>query len=396
MTNKDITAEQLVEVLKFTPRTYRISIWGYGGEKVMGTVDPKVWDYCMENQVSLMDLAWDSDAAEEMGLDEELLPFPPGSWYECDDMAHVNGASRNAGTLQIEDENGETVYQKELDDCDGCEDSPQLCCDDEVWIGSRKKGEVVFIGNSNEKGTFFEADLELKAPFDIEKLELHFDEVDGEEIVTAIVYDGEDIDNWGGSTDGKSSDFIMVRVIDDEGNFERYEPGDKDWGEPPIGSSPSEWESSPKFKFKQHKPVHVGWYSCNYSYGSTYSSFYWDGIEFGEFRFGVFHPENQEGIVTWQGYNWDTASWVNQPPEPPNLICSNKKCSWVGKSEDRRTDDDYNDHCPECDGTDFDWIDYDPDTAKGRKNREKYCREWDPVESLERIVKAFPNPKENV
>ena len=44
MATKDITAEQLIEVLKFTPRTYKISMWGYGGEKVMGTVDPKVWE----------------------------------------------------------------------------------------------------------------------------------------------------------------------------------------------------------------------------------------------------------------------------------------------------------------------------------------------------------------
>ena len=39
--------------------------------------------------------------------------------------------------------------------------------------------------------------------------------------------------------------------------------------------------------------------------------------------------------------------------------------------------DSYDDHCPECDGTDFDWIDYDPDTATGRKNREKYCHVGD-------------------
>ena len=36
---------------------------------------------------------------------------------------------------------------------------------------------------------------------------------------------------------------------------------------------------------------------------------------------------------------------------------------------------------------------YDIETAKGRKNRAKYCREWDPQESLERIIKEFPNPE---
>jgi hypothetical protein len=385
--------QQLMEHLKFTPRTYRISMWGYGGEKVMGRVDPKAWDYCMEHQVDLVDIAWNYEACEEMGLDEEQLPFTPGSWYECDGMAHVNGVSRNAGTIQIEDENGETVFEKSLEDCDGCEDSPQWSCQDEVWVGMAKKGEVVFIGSSNEKGTFFEGEIELRAPFDIEKLELYYDEVDGEEIVNCVYYDGEEIDNNGGSTDGKSSNMDMVRLTDDEGNFERYEPGEKDWGHPEHGPSPSDWEKSPKFKFKTHRPVHPGWYSCNYGFGSTYGSLYWDGTAFGDWEYGKFLAKDDDGIVTWQGYNWDTADWKNQPPEPPDTQC--KKCKWVGSRDTMREDkDNYTYHCPECDSDDWDWVDYDPDTAKGRKNREKYClpatpEDWDPVAELDKILKNF-------
>ena len=37
--------QKLIEVLKFTPRTYKIQLWGYGGEYVMGTVDRKIYDY---------------------------------------------------------------------------------------------------------------------------------------------------------------------------------------------------------------------------------------------------------------------------------------------------------------------------------------------------------------
>jgi hypothetical protein len=363
----------LIDTLKFTPRNYKISMWGYGGEKVMGTVDPKVWDYCMEHQVDLSDIAWDSDAAEEMGLDEDMLPFPPGSWYECDSMAHVNGVSRNAGTLQIEDENGETVFEKSLDDIDGCsDDSPEWSCDDEVWIGSEPKGTVVFIGNSNEKGTFFEAGLELTAPFDITKLVLCYDEVDGEEIVNGVTYDGEDIDNWGSSTDGKSSDFVMVRITNDEGNFERYEPKEKDWGHPEYGTSPESWERTVDFKFDKHKPVYPGYYNATWSnFGTTYGSLYWNGETFGDWEYGKFNPVT--GVKTWSGYNWNTTDWVNRPPEPPGIVCDNKKCGWVGMSEERRTDDDYNDHCPACDGTEFSWIDYDPNTKEGRDNRNKYC-----------------------
>lgn len=381
--------EHLVEVLKFTPRTYRISLWGYGGEKVMGTVDRKVWDYCMANQVDLSDIAWNYDVEEEMGLDPEMLPFPPGSWYECDDMSHVNGVSRNAGTVQVDDENGNTVFQKSLEDCDGgSSDSPVWCCNDEIWVGMRSQGEVVFIGSSNEKGTFFEGEINLKSPFDIELLELHYDEVDGEEIVNSVYYDGEEIENWGGSTDGKSSDFNMVLITDADGNWERYEPGEKDWGHPEFGVSPANWESSPKFKFKQHQPAYPGYYSVNWGYGSTFGSMYWDGENFGEWEFGKFKPVDQKGVETWQGYNWDTNSWVNQPPEPADVQCSNKECGWVGASKDRIEDDEYNDHCPECDGTDFDWIDYDPNTKEGQANRTKYCKPWDPALALDRIIIA--------
>lgn len=366
--------QQLIDTLKFTPRTYKISMWGYGGEKVMGVVDPKVWDYCMENSVNLVEIAWgDEDTVQdEMGLDLDQLPFYPGQWYECDSMAHVNGVSRNAGTVQIEDENGDTVFEKHFDACDGGEGSPQWCCNDEAWVGSRKKGEVVFIGSSNEKGTFFEGEIPLQAPFDIEKLELYYDEVDGEEIVNCVYYDGEEVENWGGSTDGKSSDMDMVRLIDDEGNWERYEPGERDWGHPPGGPGPSDWEKSPEFKFKKHKPVHVGWYGAVWkTFGTTMGSLYWNGTEFGDWEYGQFKP--QAGVDTWQGYNWNTSDWVNRPPEPPDYACLNKECGWVGHSDDCQRDDNYDRHCPECEGTEFDWIDYDPGSKKGLANRKKYC-----------------------
>jgi hypothetical protein len=218
--------ERLIEVLKFTPRTYNISMWGYGGEKVMGTVDRKIYDYFRQRRLDLSDFAWDSDYAEENNIPEDMQPFPPGSWYECDDMGHVHGVSRNAGTLQITDENGDTVYERSFDDITGGGDDgePDWSCGDEVFIGEKSDGTVVFIGSSNEKGTFFEGEIELKEPFDITKLCLGYDEIDGEEIINTVTYDDEDIDNNGGNTDGKSSDFGMYIAGSKEatGKWEKY------------------------------------------------------------------------------------------------------------------------------------------------------------------------------
>jgi len=216
--------QELVKILAFTPRTYKISMWGYGGEKVMGTVSREIYDYFKHRRLDLSDYAWDSDYADENNIPEDMQPFPPGSWYECDNMGHAGGVSRNAGTLQIEDENGEVVFERSLEELDGGDDSPELECNDEVWIGSQPDGTVVFLGNSNEKGTFFEADIPLTMPFDITKLTLGYDEIDGEEIVNYVNYDGEDIDNWGGSTDGKSSDFgfYIAGSNKNDGKWEKY------------------------------------------------------------------------------------------------------------------------------------------------------------------------------
>jgi hypothetical protein len=259
--------QELIDTLRFTPRTYTIQMWGYGGEKVMGTVDPAAWDYCVANRVNLHDMAWDSDAAEDLDLDEDLLPFPPGSWYECDNMAHVSGVSREAGTVQIVDENSNTVFEKSLGDIvgGGCDGEPDWCCNDEVWIGSRAKGEIVFIGNSNEKGTFFEGEIPLTAPFNIELLELHYDEVDGEEIVNCVYYNGEEVENNGGSTNGKSSDFVMVKVLDDRGNWERYDPTQDENLEIDLNQGLPSEDDEPELETTDWypgsvDPVHVGHY----------------------------------------------------------------------------------------------------------------------------------------
>lgn len=305
--------QRLIDTLKFTPRTYKIQMWGYGGEKVMGTVDPRSWDYCLKNRVDLVDMAWGDydEIIEERGLDPDLLPFTPGSWYECDNMAHVSGVSRSAGTLQITDENDDTVFEKHFDDCNEIEGCPQWSCQDEVWIGMRKKGEVVFVGSSNEKGTFFEGDIHLRAPFDIEKLELYYDEVDGEEIINCVYYDGEEIENYGGSTDGKSSDMDMVRITDDQGNWERYqvpaedEPAHETGTEDPVDFPESacdsetwdpanelqkifdEFDDELKTEWipSKVKPVHVGVYECQVNKIPTW-------------------PWPNEARLTWTGKHW--------------------------------------------------------------------------------------------
>jgi len=208
-------------------------------------------------------------------------------------MAHAHGVSRNAGTLQIEDENGEVIYEKSLEDIDGCsDDSPEWSGGDEAWIDEKPAGTIVFIGSSNEKGTFFEADLPLTMPFDPSKLTLSYDEVDGEELVNGVEYDGEDIDNWGGNTDGKSSDFgfYVAHSQKETGKWEKYTTMDD------IEYPMTDWFS------KKVKPVREGNYVIKTAGKSSYThQAKWTGSRWIS-AWGDDTPETEEiKIKEWQG-----------------------------------------------------------------------------------------------
>jgi len=218
--------ERLIAMLKFTPCTYKISLWGYGGESVMGTVKREIYDYFRSRRLDVSDFAWDSDYAEENNIPEDMWPFSPGSWYECDDMAHTNGVVLDSGTVHIEDEEGVEVLRSGLEDFQD-QDCPEFDYADAVFIDEQPPGTVVFIGNSNEKGTFFEGSIDLTAPFDINKLTFHVEDVDGSDVVVGASYGDESIDNYGGDTTGKSSEFgFYVAGSLKDGKWERYRDSD--------------------------------------------------------------------------------------------------------------------------------------------------------------------------
>jgi hypothetical protein len=218
--------ERLIAMLKFTPCTYKISLWGYGGESVMGTVKREIYDYFRSRRLDVSDFAWNSDYAEVHNIPEDMWPFSPGSWYECDNMAHTNGVVLDSGTVHIEDEEGVEVLRSGLEDFQD-QDCPEFDYADAVFIDNQPPGTVVFIGNSNEKGTFFEGSIDLTAPFDINKLTFHVEDVDGSDVVVGASYGDESTDNWGGDTTGKSSEFgFYVAGSLKDGRWERYRDSD--------------------------------------------------------------------------------------------------------------------------------------------------------------------------
>lgn len=283
--------QKFYDALAFTPRTYSIAMWGYGGEIVMGTVERKIFDYFKHRRLDVSDYAWNYEYAEDNNIPEEMYPFEPGSWYDCDNMAHASGVNRDCGTLQITDENGTVILEKSIEDIDGSD--IELVGGDETYITQRAPGTVVFVGRSSEKGTFFEGEIELTAPFDITKLSLTYDEIDGEEYITSVQYGDDEIDNNGANTNGKSSDFGLYLVKEDD-TWESYKDHDS------IEYSLTDWFS------KKIKPTREG----NYLIKTT----------------GKINYEYQ---AKWTGSRW-ISSWSEDIPETEEL----KIKEWRGITHD--------------------------------------------------------------
>lgn len=335
--------EELMQVLKFTPRTYKIRLWGYGGEYVMGTVDRKIYDYFKARRLDLSEFAWDSDYADANNIPEDMQPFYPGSWHDCDDIGHCWGVDRSAGTIQVEDEHGNVVFEKRLEDVSGFgEDDenpdPEWLGGDEYWIDMKPAGTVVFLATSSEKGTFFEGEIQLKAPFNPGRIGLKYDEIDGNEIITGVEYLGEEIDNCGGDTSGKGSDFgfyIAGSNKQDGKGYEKYRNMDD------IVYTMTDWFP------KKIKPVREGLYNIrtagknSYTHQARWTSEKWtnvwndDEVKIKEWQGIAYNPDEQDLREELDRIVLEApAGWPFAGPAPEETIVTEEKQSkwWTVKT----------------------------------------------------------------
>ena len=173
---------------------YFISISGYGGEVTVGNLTESQLDIIKEKNI-------ENKTITEIIQDEDL----ERSWFEFDDLYHNFGVG-DVFTINIEEHNGENLYsfnEDILHSETGIFEYQDKFIDTE---------EPVIMCVSGEKGVFFETRIETDDFFDLTKLKIFIDEEVGINsfcygtMISKITYDGEELDNWGGSTDGKYFD----------------------------------------------------------------------------------------------------------------------------------------------------------------------------------------------
>jgi hypothetical protein len=174
---------------------FTIDIRGYGAEITIGRLTDEQVENIKNYDGDLNDLVFDDDALGAY-------------WAEIDDIYH-NFNVGDVFTITITDEDGNELYQFNDDDIIYNDESPIEIEYDDKYNDTE---EPCLVCCSGEKGSFFEAYIEAEE-FDISKLKIVIHEDVGVHncynfgnMIGNIYYDGEELDNYGGSTDGKSFD----------------------------------------------------------------------------------------------------------------------------------------------------------------------------------------------
>jgi hypothetical protein len=168
-------------------KNYKIYLWGYGGEITIGEVNDE-----LRAEIK----------AAKGNLTKRITESISTDWNEIDDQLHSFGCHN--WELTVDDEEGKEIFR--------CESrsytkNPIKIKKFNSQIDQTKNLVACF---SEEKGTFFIADLKLEEDFDPDKLELqqrtgiYIKNAHFPNLIFSINYDGEELNNWGGDTSGKA------------------------------------------------------------------------------------------------------------------------------------------------------------------------------------------------
>ena len=235
--------ENLIEAFK-GPHFYRIRLWGYGAETSYMNISKEAHDFWKAHteehgdsdavnyiinaeDIHADDIAQQGDYDE---LDPATIPREAlfmhdeegvgSTYYEpLDQFDATYGVALDAAYLTVEKVSGEEYNAETLEDVIEHEDLNefiQRVGDESDWeheayvegheYGGKfpTKGSYICQFQSSEKGTFFEAVVETPLPFNQNLLKFATEEApNGEDLVYAVEYDGVELDNMGGDTNGK-------------------------------------------------------------------------------------------------------------------------------------------------------------------------------------------------
>ena len=120
-----------------------------------------------------------------------------------DNIAHSCGADLDSCTVVVTStDTGEEIFKT---------DEPNVS-DTEHYEDNQLDPGYYFKGYAYEKGQFFLTELEIEGKFDPNKLTVRISNIDGNHIIDEVEYNGEYLENEGGGTNGKGTDYEFVEI----------------------------------------------------------------------------------------------------------------------------------------------------------------------------------------
>lgn len=223
--------KELVDQLS-GPRYYRVLIQGYGGEAAYMSITKEAHDFWKNHtddfgdsdlvtyMLNAEDGDFDFEELKGVPTEAEFMTDEDGDahpWYEAPtEFEHSNGATYDHARIDIDEVDSNEYMAKHIAEVISGMDVADLA--DQVNEESDYEIEMVEMGvsevpdgteyiaqmYSSEKGSFFDGVIETVGDFDKSKLKIYTTEyLNGEDTITGVEYDGVEIDNVGGDTNGK-------------------------------------------------------------------------------------------------------------------------------------------------------------------------------------------------
>ena len=226
---------ELVEKIK-GPRFYNIQLNGYGGESAYMTISKEAHDFwepiCKEHGdtdlVSYMASDDDEDAEydniDSVPVEAQFLHDTDDDnykrpWYESHtEFEHTHGVEWGSAYITVDevdsmDYNSTPIVSEVIESQNLSDMLTELDEASDYELEPVDMGEAYDVPEgteyiaqlySSEKGNFFDGVIETTGDFDLKKLKVYtLEYLNGEDTVTSIEYDGVEIDNAGGDTNGK-------------------------------------------------------------------------------------------------------------------------------------------------------------------------------------------------
>lgn len=188
--------------------TYRVNVQGYGAEMVFARITKEQYEYWKplndeDSDAINQHLFWDPYEEDEGNeITDDTDPRWLGMWYDMEGtIEQCHGAEAGSAWLRVYNDEDEMILEKDI--------SAGMVEADETNANTEGEGYYV-LAQSSEKGTFFTAELNVDGDIDPSKFNFYGVTLDSAPMVTHVDYDGEDLEDEGGDTNGKGYyvDFI--------------------------------------------------------------------------------------------------------------------------------------------------------------------------------------------